>query len=500
MRREIRNQIIMTISIAILSVGTLLAAPGKPNDKDISNAVENELMFNATTPAYLIDVTSNTGIVTLEGSVNNILAMDRAVKIARTVKGVRGVVNNIEVDAPYRSNAVLKNDIEQALLNDPATDSYEVSVKVNDGMVTLDGNVDSWQEKQLSEYVAKGVIGVKQVENNISIQYNVSRSDYEIREDVESSLQNDIRIDGALIDVKVKNGNVELSGIVGSSSEKSLAYSKAWITGVNSVDTDNLTVAKWARDDNLRENKYASKTDIEIKQAVQDAFFYDPRVLSFNPTVAVKYGVVTLSGAVDNLKAKKAAEQTAKNVVGVMRVKNHLKVRPAYIPADTDLESEVQAAMLKNPVVEKWEIDVKANNGIVYLNGTVDSYFEKSKAEDIATKTNGVINVENNLTVNDNNDYYFYDYYGWNTMYPPYHIDVEQNYKTDYAIKHDIVDELWWSPYVNQGDVTVQVDNGIATLTGTVDTKREKLFAEINALEGGANQVENNLVVDNYKP
>jgi len=490
--------IVLLISCFVFSSNNLAAA-NDPTDKEISNAVDNELFFNATTPSYLIDVQTNEGIVTLNGSVNNILAKDRAVKIARTVKGVRAVVDNIEVDAPYRSNAVLENDVDNALLSDPATDSYEIYVVADMGQITLTGTVESWQEKQLSEYVAKGVSGVKGVENNITINYTANRPDYEIQQDIEQSMKNDIRIDDALINVAVKDGTVKLSGTVGSANEKSLAYSKAWTAGVNSVSDKKLEVNEWARDENLRKNKYVFKTDVEIKDAVEDAFLYDPRVFSFNPDISVKHGVVTLTGVVDNLKAKKAAEQNTKNVVGVFRVKNYLKVRPAFIPDDNNLESDIESAMLKNPVVEKWEVDVTANNGVVYLNGTVDSYFEKSKAEDIASKTNGVLAVENNLSVSDNNDYYYYNYYGWNTYYPPYHVDVNYTYKSDYAIKENIVDELWWSPYVNEDEVTVTVDNGIATLTGTVDTKREKVFAEINALEGGASEVENNLIVD-YTP
>jgi len=481
--------LLMALSVPLWAANTL-------NDEDISNAVDHELFVNATTPSYLIDVHTAEGIVTLSGSVNNILAKDRAVKIARTVKGVRGVIDQVEVDAPFRSNQNLKNDVEQALLFDPATDSYEIDVMAMLGHVTLSGTVQSWQERQLSEYVVKAVRGVKSVNNDIRIEYKADRPDQEIQREIEQTFANDVRIDDALIEVDVKDGEVKLSGVVGSANEKSLAFSQAWTSGVKSIDNEGLEVKGWARDEHLRKDKYVMKSDEEIKNAVKDAFLYDPRVFSFNPRVSVDYGVVTLTGTVDNLKAKHAAAQSASNIVGVYRVKNYLKVRPEFIPEDDDLESTIASAMKKNPVVEKWEVDVKANRGVVYLNGVVDSYFERAKAEDIASRTKGVLAVENNLSVLDRNDYYYPSYYGWNSWYPPYHIDVEYAFKSDQAIKEDIVDELWWSPYVNEDEVTVIVDRGKAILTGTVDTKRERLFAEINALEGGANEVENNLVVD----
>ncbi len=231
-----KNRIMKTIKnlmlIGILAMSLIfysdnLLAKDKPTDKEISNAVDTELLFNATTPSYLIDVSCNDGIVTLDGSVSNILAKDRAVKIAETVKGVRAIVNEIEVDAPYRSNGTIQADVKEALLVDPATDSYEITVTADNGVVTLNGTVDSWQEKKLSEYVAKGVVGVKEVKNNITFDYISNRSDYEVKNDIVQSFKNDIRIDGALIDVSVNDGKVNLSGIVGSANEKSLALSQA---------------------------------------------------------------------------------------------------------------------------------------------------------------------------------------------------------------------------------------------------------------------------------
>jgi osmotically-inducible protein OsmY len=484
---------------AMLIYSSSLMAADLPSDKDISQAVENEMLFNATTPSYLIDVETFDGIVTLSGNVNNILAKDRAVKIARTVKGVRAVVDQIEVNAPYRTDMAIERDVTDALLQDPATDSYEVQVEASNGKVNLTGSVDSWQEKQLSGFVAKGVKGVKELENNISIDYKLERSDFEIKNDIIQTLRNDLRIDDEMVDVEVKNGKVNLSGIVGSANEKALASSLAWTSGVNDVEAKDLEVQNWARNDDLRTEKYVTKSDDEIRDAVKDAFLYDPRVYSFNPDVTVRNGVVTLSGEVDNLKAKRAATQDARNVVGVFRVKNFLKVRPAYIPEDNQLESTIETSIKNDPNVEMWQVDVTVNNGVVYLNGSVDSYFEKITAEDIASKAQGVVAVENNLGLQDKNDYYFYDYYGWNTLYPPYQIDIEDDLKTDAEIKDDIESQLWWSPYVNEDEVEVTVNNGTAILEGTVDTKRERQYAEINALEGGALSVDNNLAVS-YTP
>lgn len=474
--------------------GNLFAAD-LPTDQEITNAVENELVYHSVTPSYMIDVNTEEGVVKLTGSVDNILARDRAVQIAMAVRGVTAVIDEIKVDAPYRSDYALKSDVEEALLKDPATDLYKVDVHADNGIVTLDGKVDSWQEKQLAEFVTKGVNGVKDVINNISVNYKLSRPDNEIKNDIEEAIKNDIRIDGSLVNVAVHNGNVVLSGTVGSAIEKSIAGAYGWTVGVKSVDTKNLKVSNWARDAELRENKYAEKTDSEIKDAVKLAYVYDPRVLSFNPDISVQDGVVTLTGIVDNLKASRAAEQDAYNVVGVMGVNNFLKVRPVYIPDDSDLESDVKNAIMKDPAMDKLKVDVTADHGVVYLSGIVNTYFQKMQADDDASKTKGVIAVKNNIKVNDTNDRYFFGYYGWNTFYPPSHASSDYQLKSDNEIKRDIERQLWWSPFVNEGEVNVAVSNGKAILTGTVGSKREKLFAEIKAFDGGAKEVVNDIRV-----
>ena len=88
----------------------------------------------------------------------------------------------------------------------------------------------------------------------------------------------------------------------------------------------------------------------------------------------------------DNFKAKKAAEQDARNVIGVCWVKNHLKVRPVNIPSDDMLEKRVANALLVNPWVDRFEIDIDAVAGWVYLSGNVTTLFEIKEAERVAGK------------------------------------------------------------------------------------------------------------------
>ncbi len=476
------------------------ARASMPSDQDITDKVDGELAAHASVPAHRIDVSTSDGIVTLSGSVGNLLARKLAARIAETVKGVRTVVNTIVVAPVERSDGDIESDIMTALVVDPAADSYEVTVNVVNGVATLGGSVGSWHEQQLAGNLAESIRGVRSVENRISIDYSVSRTDMDIRNDVQSRLRWDRFVDNGLIDVAVTNGNVKLSGTVGSAAEKSLARSDAWVIGVNTVDDSKLEVAHWARDDELRANKYAYKADEEILDAVRTALLLDPRVSSYNTDVSVRGGIVTLRGQVDSAGAQRAAAETARNTVGVVTVRNHTKVRPGKPVPDSTLVGQIAAALTRDAYVDRFQISPSVIDGVAYLSGTVGSYFEKAHAETVAAGVPGVAAVRNNLDVENQSSPLAYDpyVYGW---YPGafewWSPDLDRSlaYMSDREIQRSIEEELWWSPFVDDKDVEVQVQSGVATLSGTVDSWQERTAAGENAREGGAARVVNLLAV-----
>jgi osmotically-inducible protein OsmY len=220
-------------------------------------------------------------------------------------------------------------------------------------------------------------------------------------------------------------------------------------------------------------------SDKDIKQAIKEAFIYDPRLSPFNLNVSVENGVATLNGQVHNLRAKQVAEQDAYNTAGVWLVRNHIKVRPGMGPhtspkpdVDAELAKKVRLALLRNPYTHQHEIGVTVNNRLVMLDGAVNSNLEKAKAQEVVSTVKGVAAVTNNLRV-------------MKTWTP----------KDDWEIKKDIEDELWWSPFVDENDIAVTVTDGAVTLVGVVDTLRERRVATENAYEGGAKHVRNALKV-----
>lgn len=488
--------IALVFAISPLSVQ---AADQPLSDQGISDAVEDELLFDQAVPSNRIDVQVKEGVVRLTGTVNNILARERAARIAETVKGVRAVVNDIEVQPSLtRVDRLIRQDVEEALFANPATESYEIGIGVDEGVVTLSGTLESWREKQLAETIAKGVRGVVAVRNNIQVIFPETRADNEIQAEIGQALRWNILVDDGLIDVRVREGRVVLSGTVGSAAEKREAINSAWVSGVSEVDASDLEVARWARDPDLRKGKYAARSDEQIQEAVEAALRYDPRVNAFPVTVEVTGSVVTLRGMVSTLQAKRAAGQDARNTVGVTALENRLKVRPGADRSDAAIAADVHQALERDPYLERYGIDIEVVDGVVYLMGTVDSYFEKSQAQKVISGIKGVERIENDLLVEDIHqpliyepyveDYspYDYDWYGYQPGF---------TLRSDAEIRQEIRNQLEWSPFVDAEKVTVTVEDGMATLIGKVDSWSEAAAAIENAYEGGATWVRDRLEV-----
>jgi osmotically-inducible protein OsmY len=296
-----------------------------------------------------------------------------------------------------------------------------------------------------------------------------------------------------LLDVEVDDGHVTLTGSVGSDFERELARALAWVPGVTGVDVSAVEVEWWLRDEMQRRTAWADLGDEDIRSSVERALALDPRVSSFHVQTEVQSGVVTLSGVVDNLKAKRAAAQAAANTVGVFRVRNHLKVRPLTFSTDDEIAAEAEAALIRDPLVTA-NVSVLVAGGTAMLYGMAGSSFERAHAEDVVARVEGVTDVGNFLSLPYDAPRYSYRYDDWDPWLYDYDFDNDDfAARTDLEIEEDIERELFWSPYVDADDVTVSVEDGVATLSGAVDDWNEWRKAAENAREGGAYRVRNDL-------
>ncbi len=474
------------------------AESSKLPDNRIRDAVEDELSRDYAIAPDAIDVEVTHGVVELSGTASNLLAKRHAIDEAQAVRGVLSVVDRIEVfPLLQRTDVEIRRAADQALLYDATTESWEIDVDVKAGVATLSGTVDSYAEQQIAGDVVAGVVGVREVDNRLEVTDDSDRLDTEIAEDVKGRLHWDALVDGAFIQTHVKDGVVTLTGSVGSASERERAHVLSWVRGVNTVSTAGLQVTNWARNEFQRQRP-TTATDQDIAAAIKAALYWDPRVLSTDVAVSVEDGVATLRGTVATARARRAADRDARLTTGVIHTHNRLKVR-ANAPSGKELEQRVQRALRWNPYLYDREVSVSVSNHRVRLTGQVDSNFEKQRAESVVEGINGVQSVSNALTVAnpatlletnryDSSDLTNLEDTRW------YQYDANPRLG-DQAIVANIRRELFWSPFVDRDDIRVYVDDGVATLAGTVQDTSEMLSAVENAFEGGASAVDNELRV-----
>ncbi|GAA3966608.1 BON domain-containing protein [Hymenobacter antarcticus] len=474
-----------------LDTQTTPARPERVADADITTAVEMLFHTKRGVNAHLIDIVTREGIVELAGFTDNLLARSRAEQLALAVRGVRGVINELVVRTQEVPDQQLLRDVELALSSDAATADYNVRCAVAQGVATLTGMVQSWVEKQLVLRVLEGVRGVRGIEaGHLDIRGSgLVNSDEEITAQIQELLDWDIRVNSVLVQVRTSQQVVHLTGTVGTAEEKARVVATAHQAGAVRVDARDLFVACWALDPHLRPDKLAPKADAEIGAAVRDTFRFDPRVLSYEPTVQVQAGVVTLTGTVSNLRAKQAAEQDARDVVGVWDVHNLLRVRAGQLLTDSDIRRDVVAALARDPYVGCTDFSVNVYNGKVYLYGRTNSHFEQEQAGAVAAGVNGVAAIENRVEVFGGDQPAGTVPAGATAPFPA------DGLSPDHALAARVRTCYFWSAALHAQDVEVQVDNGRVTLNGTVHTWHERKQAALDALEMGAHTVNNHLRV-----
>ncbi|MEO8900430.1 MAG: BON domain-containing protein [Polyangiaceae bacterium] len=477
--------------------GSAVNIPALPSaDELLRQAVARELHKDKHIDQPGIQVAAHTGIIELTGQVDNVLSKERATRVAEVVRGVRAVDNRIEVIAPKRPDQDIAQDVQKALAYNFATAKLPIHANVKDGGVVLTGTVGSWQEKQFAERVAEGVRGVRSAQNALDTKLTAKRESSAIAGDVKSRLAWDALVEHDPIEVAVSNGHVTLTGTTGSAAEKTRASGDAWVDGVNGVDATGVEVKVWDRPDkNLVRG--TPKSDEQIAHAIKNAAFYDPRVESFNINPSVTGGFVTLTGTVETLQAKRAAEALAHNTVGVLGVTNRLVARSREPLADRLLQDRIEGALAFDPLTDARDIHLTVKSGLVTLTGSVGTYLESAEALDVVSRTANVTVADDQLKVRDQTTPYVYS--AWVDPYIPYadtwYLFGPRAGDSDFNIGQRIKAEFSWSPFILPEDIQVRMQDGTAVLTGTVSTYREREAAADSAIEAGAIAVDNQIKV-----
>jgi osmotically-inducible protein OsmY len=206
--------------------------------------VIDELQYEPSIDAAGVGVTSKDGIVTLTGIVKSYAEKRLAGEATERVSGVKAVVDELKVDLPYmheRGDEDIARAALQALEWHVQVPHARIKVKVEKGLITLEGDLDYKYQQTEAENVVRNLMGVKAVINLINIK-PMARP-LEIRRKIENALRRAAETDAQRIKVDVRNDKVILSGTVRSWAERSEAERAAWSApGVRLVE-DDLSVA-----------------------------------------------------------------------------------------------------------------------------------------------------------------------------------------------------------------------------------------------------------------
>lgn len=207
--------------------------------------------------------------------------------------------------------------------------------------------------------------------------------------------------------------------------------------------------------------KYDSITDPELVSAIEQRLEMDGRINAERIQVKSKGGHVVLDGVVESVVEKTLAEGlVARSIIGVHSVTNHLAVRPPVMKDDA-IKKAVQENLKTTPALYDTSISVSVRDGIVKLEGVVDSLLQRRAARQAVEVIDGVAGVTNL-------------------------VKVRLFSRPDREIEKEVSLYLLWSPIVNIDRVDFDVENGVVKLKGEVEhlTHVLSLLQDLERMEG----------------
>jgi len=202
--------------------------------KDVQDAIKWEPLLHAAE----IGVTAKNGVITLTGVVDSYAKKIEAEKAAKSVSGVKAIAETIEINfgSWYKKNDTeLANDVLDTFKWSWKVPGNQIKVKVENGWVTLEGEVNWNFQSEAAKISIENLSGVKGVENNIIIKPD--HVDPIEQKDIENAIERNWSMGDHQINVQVSGNSVTLTGKINSLFQKEEAERIVWKTpGVNAID------------------------------------------------------------------------------------------------------------------------------------------------------------------------------------------------------------------------------------------------------------------------
>jgi osmotically-inducible protein OsmY len=242
---------------------------------------------------------------------------------------VRGALASVQNAS---ENAMTTSKVKTALALSKNVSAFDINVDSNQGLVTLNGQVATEQQKELAEEIARQTSGVREVRNNLSVDAGArpdpemerlgSRvADLDLRSRIAERIKTDNQVGNRGISVNVQDQVVSLDGRVATDEERRAAESVVWQFDEVREVRNNLEVE-------ARAGGAASESRDELARRVEFEL-YSSRAFDLQPiNVRSQNGTVILNGQVRSTAERVLAERISADVQGVTAVRNNLTVVP----------------------------------------------------------------------------------------------------------------------------------------------------------------------------
>lgn len=370
-------------------------------------------------------------------------------------------------EATWRPDAWITTKTKIAIATDSEVEAGDVNVDTVNGRVTLHGKVATAAEKTKAEQIARGIEGTTEVRNLLQVvaaekMTRIERKDEDIQKAVDAALDADPELRSSSIDVQSVNNGVVL---LGGSTDTLLAHLEA-IRTASSVDGVRRVETEAETGDRLYDEKLWHDADTAREKGVIDRAADATRDTGDAIASAGRATGDAIAGAAGTVRdsAKNAADETADATRDARDSTVGAAEDTSDAMSDAWITTSTKTRLLADPDTPAMSINVDTEDGVVTLFGTVPSEQARSAAIAHAKAANGNGTVRDELTID-----------------PTAAGDDAAERPTDDQLAASVRQELGEKNKFASADIDVDVDDGIAKLTGTAPTHEIKMAAATTA-------------------